>query len=508
MKSNAPLFNIKNPEQLEIYNRLHSVIWVFNIDEHRFWWANNAAIKFWEKQSLADFLSVDLSDDSEVVRERLKEIFQTATIGEKLEENWTVYPDGKPKMVMVTFTPVILEKNKKGLLIEASPQLKEELDPRAKRILEAVRYTPLIISTFSNTGMMIAQNPAAAKLYGSGEKQDTMLQSRYTDPLVVETLLNLGDEQQRFATDIQVQTRTGQRWHTLNAEAGRDPVTGDKVIIITEEDITERANTQQQLQQLNATLEQRVAARTEELSEAIRLATEANKAKTDFLATMSHELRTPLNAIIGFSEMLSSGLYGPTTEKQAVTICDINRSGRYLLEQINDLLDASTIDRGELNLFESNFSLSSTFDYCATIFEMEAKRKNQNLRFIMPPQDMKIHADEHRFTQIVTNLISNALKYTPNEGSVTVSAELTKASEVSINVADTGIGIAEDHLEVVTQAFTQIDISSSFVSGKGVGLGLYITSSLLKAHQGSLLLEPNNDRGLTARAILPASRLV
>lgn len=501
------LLHINSREELEIYNSLTSVIWVFNIQDHQLWWANNSALEFWEKENLEDFLEIDLGDDSLVVRERLSDIFNSASAGKAIEENWTLYPGGTPKMVILVFTPILIEDGKRAVLIEASPQLKEELDPRAKRILEAVRYTPLMISTFSKNGRLLAQNPAAANVYGQRNEDETTLANRYKNTDIQSAILKIQEQRKRFVTDIQVETQYGSRWHNLHASPGRDPVTGGQVLVLTEEDISDRIKAEEDLHHLNTTLEQRVRDRTSELSKAIQEAKNANRAKTEFLATMSHELRTPLNAIIGFSEMISHGVYGPTTEKQLTTLGDINRSGRYLLKQINDLLDASTIDRGELNLFESTFPIQSTLDYCATIFEMEAKRKNQVLAFEFPQHSIDIHADEHRFTQIITNLVSNALKYTPENGKIVVTTEKTPTGDICVSVRDNGVGIAQEHLNQVTQAFTQVDISSSFVSGKGVGLGLYITSSLLKAHGGRLSLEPNADTGLTARAILPNNRI-
>ncbi|GEM_PF-5037994 len=502
------LTQFEKPEDLGIYNRLHTVIWVFNIDDHQFWWANKAALSFWEADTLEDFLSIDLSDDSPVVRERLNDIFLSGSKGKAVEENWTLYPAGKPKMVVLTFTPILVEQKKRAVLIEASPQLKEELDPRAKRILEAVRHTPLIISTFSATGTLLAQNPAAANTYGTEPGVEITLTNRYHSPDLEEQILSLTEKQIRFTADLRVKTSSGLRWHTLTAEPGRDPVTGDRVVVVTEEDVTQKLEAQEELKSLNMTLEQRVAERTEKLSAARFEAEEANKAKTDFLATMSHELRTPLNAIIGFSEMISHGVYGPVTEKQLATLDDINRSGRHLLIQINELLDASTIDRGKLNLFESTFSLKSVTDYCNTIFQLEAEKKSQILEIKSPKTDLVVNADEHRLTQVLINLLANAIKYTPEEGRVTLTVEQNAAGEVVITISDTGIGITEEHLQKVCEAFTQVDISSSFTSGKGVGLGLYITSHLLMAHGGRLEIDSKDSVGTNAHAILPPDRLV
>ncbi|MBE7637745.1 PAS domain-containing protein [Sneathiella sp. P13V-1] len=506
MSDTPKLAHFKGPEALAAFNHLHTVIWAFNIDDHKFWWANDAALKFWEKRSLEEFLSVDLSSDSPIVRRRLLDVFESASSGRTIEENWTLYPGGIPKMVVVTFTAIWIEDHKKAVLIEASPQLKEELDPRAKRMLEAARHTPLLISSFDMHGKLLAQNPAAASLYGATTDDEVSLESRYGQTNIVPHMLQQTSEKQSFHADVKIDTSKGERWHTITAEPGRDPVTGHQVFVVTEEDVTDKILAQQELKQLNLTLEQRVAERTEKLSQAIQEAVNANKAKTDFLAMMSHELRTPLNAIIGFSEMMSYQVYGPITEKQEITLRDINKSGRHLLEQINDLLDASTIDRGELNLFESDFLLKPALEYCVKAFELEADKKQQTLELQVPEFPITLNADEHRITQILMNLISNAIKYTPEEGNITVSSGLNDKGELYLSVTDNGIGISADRLQFVTQAFVQIDISSSFTSGKGVGLGLYITSQLLAAHGGRLEIESKEGVGTTMCAILPKER--
>ncbi len=492
--------HIRNPEELSVYNKLRTVIWVFNIDNHSFWWANEPALKFWEVDSVEEFLSIDLSDDSPVVRERLNDIFLTGSTGDIVEENWTLYPGGNPKMVILTFTPILVGDLNRAVLIEASPELKEELDPRAKRILEAVRHTPLMISTFDLEGRLLAQNPAAANIYGSRSESMVTLENRYGDADIEEKI--------QPSADILVHTLMGKRWHTLTAEPGRDPVSGNRVIVITEEDVTKRVQAEEELRNLNMTLEQRVAERTEKLSYARKEAEDANAAKTDFLATMSHELRTPLNAIIGFSEMLSHKVYGPVTEKQLVALDDINRSGRHLLRQINELLDASTIDAGELNLFESTFSVASVMDYCNTIFQLEAAKKNQQLDIQVPDLSLKLHADEYRITQVIINLLTNAIKYTAENGTIRLSVFRNSIGELVFEVRDSGIGISKDHLSRVSQAFTQIDISSSSTSGKGVGLGLYIVSHLLTAHGGRLDIQSEERVGTVVHAILPIERLV
>ncbi|WP_419903814.1 histidine kinase dimerization/phospho-acceptor domain-containing protein [Kiloniella sp.] len=351
-------------QDLSAFNRLSTAIWVFDIDDHKIWWGNESALKFWEAESLTVLIARDFSSDSNSVRRRLEEIFSNTSQGERVEENWTLYPKGHPKMVIVTFTPILIENGKRAVLIEASPQIREELDHRAKRILEAVRHTPLMISTFGSDGKLLAQNPSAARVYDIKGKPTTTLEERYNDPNIIENILNRQETEKRFCRDIKILTAFGYRWHTLTAEFGLDPVSGEKVIVATEEDITERVKAQEELRRLNLDLEQRVCERTHKLTLARQEAENANKSKGNFLATMSHELRTPLNAIIGFSDMLVHQIYGVINDKQASALKDIHCSAQHLLELINELLDASTIDSGELNLFEGYFLHDHIVEYC------------------------------------------------------------------------------------------------------------------------------------------------
>ncbi len=492
---------------LSAFNRLSTAIWVFDIDDHKIWWGNESALKFWEADSLTVLLARDFSSDSISVRHRLEEIFSNTSQGERVEENWTLYPNAHPKMVIVTFTPILIENRKRAVLIEASPQIREELDHRAKRILEAVRHTPLMISTFCSDGRLLAQNPIAATVYDIENKQTTTLEERYNDPNIRESINYSQETKKRFRRDIKVQTAFGDRWHTLTAEFGLDPVSGSQIIVATEEDITERVNAQEELRRLNLDLEQRVSERTRKLTLARHDAEAANKSKSDFLATMSHELRTPLNAIIGFSDMLEHQIYGPVTEKQNSALKDIHCSAQHLLELINELLDASTIDSGELKLFEGCFEHDPIVDYCRATFELEAMKKNQSVIVQNNVTDISLKGDARRFRQILINLLSNAIKYTPEGGQISLSVDYDTTKNIIFSVKDTGIGIPRHKLKDVCKAFTQA-ASSSWASGKGVGLGLYIASKLVAAHDGELLIESEESKGTIVYVIIPKTRIL
>ncbi|WP_299372209.1 PAS domain-containing sensor histidine kinase [uncultured Kiloniella sp.] len=492
-------------QDLSAFNRLSTAIWIFDIEDHNIWWGNESALKFWNADTLEDLVKRDFSTDSSSVRRRLHEMFETSARGDRVEENWTLYPNSQPQMAILTFTPILIESGRKALLIEATPQIKDELDHRTKRILEAVRHTPLMITTFDGDGSLLAQNPAAANAYNVQEKSTT-IEDRYNDPEIRKRILDQHDTPKRFKRDIKVFTAFGERWHTLTAEIGLDPVSGRQVIVATEEDITERVKAQEELRRLNLNLEQRVAERTHKLTIARQEAESANKSKGNFLATMSHELRTPLNAIIGFSDMLGHQIYGPINEKQTAAIRDIHSSAQHLLELINELLDASTIDSGELKLFEEYFQHDDIVDYCHATFELEAMKKDQTLIVENKAKDILIKGDSRRFRQILINLLGNAFKYTPEGGTVSLLIDYDNDDNLLFQVQDTGIGIEETRLPDICKAFTQV-ASSSWAAGKGVGLGLYIASRLIDAHDGTLTITSKVNQGTNVKVLIPQNRL-
>ncbi|MCZ4281882.1 ATP-binding protein [Kiloniella laminariae] len=499
--------HFQNWQDLSAFNRLSTPIWVFNMTDHNIWWGNEAALHFWEAETLADLVARDFSTDSIIVRTRLQEIFSHTSQGERVEEHWTLYPNGSPKMVVMTFTPVMVEDDKKAVLIEATLQSPDVLDHRAQRILEAVRYTPLMISTFAMDGRLLAQNPAAANVHDQGNNTQITLETRYNDPEILKRILGRYKNRKRFRTDLMVQTSLGERWHTLTAEIGLDPVSGGKVVVITEEDITQRVQAEEDLHRLNLDLEKRVTERTRKLSLAQQEAETANESKGNFLATMSHELRTPLNAIIGFTEMLRHQIYGPVNDRQVNALKDIDQSARHLLELINELLDASTIEQGELKLYEEQFDLDQLVNYCRATFEIETIKKDQTFKLNNAVSGLSMLGDARRFRQILTNLLANAVKYTPEGGDISLVIARDKHLKLVFTVSDNGIGIPENRLHDVCKAFTQA-ASSSWAAGKGVGLGLYITSQLVAAHGGELKISSKEGKGTKVSVIVPREKIL
>jgi len=236
----------------------------------------------------------------------------------------------------------------------------------------------------------------------------------------------------------------------------------------------------------------------------------ANRAKSEFLANMSHEIRTPLNAIIGFADIIEKELFGPVgNEKYAEYVGDIHASAAHLLDLVNDILDISTIEAGEMSLSPVELDLAELFEECARVVREQAREAKIRLMVRHPEESISVCADRRAIRQILLNLLSNAIKFTPPGGDVTVAAEIS-AEVFTISVSDTGIGIPAQHISTITQPFeTGSDDphtstkGNPYVRSKGTGLGLAIVRSLANLHGGDIAIESEEDRGTTARIWIP-----
>lgn len=233
----------------------------------------------------------------------------------------------------------------------------------------------------------------------------------------------------------------------------------------------------------------------------------ANQAKSEFLATMSHELRTPLNAIIGFSEMIKREYMGPVGSPKYIEYAgDINDSGQHLLSIISDILDLAKAESGKLELNESEFDLSVVVKSTLKMFQQKAEEERIDIQFASAPSEPPIRGDERLIRQVALNLISNAMKFTPPGGRISISISVTREMGATLIVQDTGIGIAEENLERVLRPFEQVESSLSRSHG-GTGLGLPYSKKVIEIHGGTLKLSSVLRRGTTVRVELPAMRV-
>jgi PAS domain S-box-containing protein len=267
-------------------------------------------------------------------------------------------------------------------------------------------------------------------------------------------------------------------------------------IILFSEVITDRKKVQDELHLLNLQLEQRVAARTLELSQ-------ANRAKDEFLANMSHELRTPLNTVLGLSETLLEQRRGPLNEKQVHSIDLIASSGRHLLSLINDILEVSKIEAGKLALHPAPVSVKELCEASLNFVKEMALNKRINLQFDNDESVPIIIADAQRIKQILLNLLMNAVKFTPERGRVSLQVYTSaERDRILFSITDTGIGILQKDLKKLFTPFTQLD-SSLARQYAGTGLGLALVQKLTDLHGGSVQVESEPGQGSRFTVILP-----
>lgn len=249
-------------------------------------------------------------------------------------------------------------------------------------------------------------------------------------------------------------------------------------------------------------------AREEELSQALATATEASRAKSNFLALMSHELRTPLNAIIGFSEVLGGEMFGPLgADRYRDYAHDIHGAGRHLLALINDILDLSKAEAGKFDLQCEEIAPVKLIAECLKLVRGRAMEARLSLTQDSHMDIPGLCADRLRLKQILLNLLSNAIKFTPAGGAIRVSVEHDPQGRLLLTVSDTGIGIAPDMIGAAMEPFRQI--ASPFARNvEGTGLGLSLVKALMESHGGELQLDSALNRGTTARLIFPAARIV
>ena len=229
----------------------------------------------------------------------------------------------------------------------------------------------------------------------------------------------------------------------------------------------------------------------------------ANASKTAFLANMSHELRTPLNAILGFSEIISQECFGPVgSERYRDYAGDIHSSGAHLLSLINDLLDIAKIEAGHMDIAPHPLDPVHTFDIALKLIGSKAREKDQDLVIAVEEAAPPLYADERAVKQILINLVSNAVKFTPQGGRIEVVAGRAASGDFQIMVRDNGPGIPRDKLDKIFAPFNQVDNRFDRQAG-GTGLGLALVRGLAELHDGRAWLESDFGRGCSAFVSLP-----
>lgn len=272
----------------------------------------------------------------------------------------------------------------------------------------------------------------------------------------------------------------------------RERLTGQILIL---RDVTTRYEMEQALQRERTQLAKRVEERTQELSQANAELARAARLKDEFLANMSHELRTPLNAVLGLADALEDGVYGTINERQTRALRHILESGRHLLALINDILDVSKIEAGKLNLEFGPIAVDSLCESSVNFVKQSAAKKQLQIRVDVDPQVHIVIADERRLKQILVNLLNNAVKFTPEHGTIGIQVVGDPMEEITrFAVWDTGVGIAAEDMAELFKPFVQLD-SQLNRAHEGTGLGLALVQRMVDLHGGSITVESTPGRG-------------
>jgi PAS domain S-box-containing protein len=362
-----------------------------------------------------------------------------------------------------------------------------------RRFRELLEAAPDAIIEVDREGRIMLLNRVAEKLFGYTREE--LLGHRIE--MLVPDALRGGHAQHRADYWNHPVTRPMGKALTLHGrrkdgssipvEISLSPVKSEDGFRITAviRDITERRQTEDRLREMQQTYTRELESRNREVER-------ANQLKSEFLASMSHELRTPLHTIIGFAELLAEELEGPLNEKQQRFMNHIHTDSIHLLALINDILDISKIESGRLGLRREAFDLGGALQEILSSIRPQAAVKSivVETRLSLPAA---IFADRLRVKQILFNLLSNALKFTPAGGVVGIDAAMREGF-IEISVSDTGIGIAKEQHEAVFDKFYQVGSTTKGVR-EGTGLGLAITKSLVEEHGGRIVLESEPGKG-------------
>lgn len=352
---------------------------------------------------------------------------------------------------------------------------KEELEKKDQQFRLFVENSPSEFTLKDLDGNYLLVNPQFLK--ANSWKEGEHIGKTIFDALPIEAAMDALSRESKAAETREV----------LHSESTMKIGGRDRHFLVTKFPVFEQDGSVKSIGSINTDITDRVEAERA-LSEALNHAETANDAKSNFLAMMSHEFRTPLNVMIGFSEVMKKELFGPLgAERYREYAVDIHTSGVQMLELVDDILDLSAIEAGKTEVTKVASNLNALV--CDTVrrFQPQADEKELGVSTDCASNLPVLYVDTRAVRQILENLVSNAIKYTENGGKIKV-VTACNASEVTLTVEDTGIGIPDDKLAMVTEPFVRAN-NDALVSNKGTGLGLSIVKKNVEAHGGVMEIQ-------------------
>lgn len=488
------------------------------------WNHNFQVVSGYSNKEVAKMHPLDFFAEEEKpsIAEKITEVFKN---GQAFIEASLLAKDGKKTPFLFTGRNVKFNEIDclvgMGIDISERKNVESKLDESEQKYRELVESANSIILRWNAEGNVTFLNLFGQKFFGYTYEE---IVGQNIIGTIVPTTDSAGHDLEDLMQQICQDTRMFEQNVNENMRRNGDRVWiswTNKVVLDSEgqvveilsigNDITESLRAEKEIRELNASLEKRVTERTEELQTALVRAEAADKIKSAFLATMSHELRTPLNSIIGFTGIILQGMAGPLNPEQSKQLGMVRGSAKHLLELINDVLDLSKIEAGQLEVRSEPFNLVAVIERVISLLAPVIEKKGLMLHTSISGDLGEINSDRRRLEQILINLINNAIKFT-EKGSVTIKAELLRdfektpnsppSSFVKLSVADTGIGIKQEDLNLLFQPFRQIDTGLSRTH-EGTGLGLAICQRLLDLMGGQIFATSTWSKGTEFTVFLP-----
>ena len=391
----------------------------------------------------------------------------------------------------------LLQNN--GIAAVYVPTISEETEAKADAVLnEALNVLPQALALFDDHQNLIQANSRFKELFPTfssiiipGMRFEDLATAMARSGLITEAI---GREEQWVTTRCAQFSKADGAWRdmTIGARSLRisETALNSGGVVLMHNDVTDWVKTEKELLQAKDTAEL------------------ADRAKSEFLANMSHELRTPLNAVIGFSEVLRDKLFGPLGgERYYDFVNDIHDSGEHLLELIDDILDLSKMEVGQRELDAKPMDLSRTIIAAVRMVNQRAERAGVSVRVDTEEDMPPFNGEERGIKQILLNLLTNAIKFTPANGEITVITHMSADGALVITISDTGIGMARSEIPLAFAPFVQLDSAHSR-QYEGTGLGLPLVKSLVEMHGGSVRIDSEIDQGTSVVLRFPNSSMV